>query len=122
MRRRLMLANHRKEDGGGGQWAYEMNITTVVDRWGGLTYDENGDFSNLVAMLVDMAQSLGTPTDSGWECYDIPAEFNVSVDGIRCEGLSVSEYYGEYEVTLGDLGGIVSVIITSQYLYAQNWS
>lgn len=73
-------------------------------------------------MLVDMAQSLGTPTDSGWECYDIPAEFNVSVDGIRCEYLYVYEYYGAYEITLADLEGIVTVTITIDYLFAMNWS
>lgn len=39
MRRRLMLANHRKESG--SKWAYEMNITTAEGYFGDLIYEES---------------------------------------------------------------------------------
>lgn len=83
MRRRLLLAASAAS--GGGKWAYELHLTPEWESgWWGDSVSIDGDFNELCDLLSQMLFELGEQDDFyDRALFDIPEEFNVTVDGVR---------------------------------------
>lgn len=82
MRRRALLAASAS---GGGKWAYELHLTPEWEwNWYGDSATIDGDFNELCDLLNQMLLELGEQYDFyDRALFDIPEEFNVTVDGVR---------------------------------------
>lgn len=104
MRRRALLAASAR---GGGKWAYELHLTPEWESgWWGDSVSIDGDFNELCDLLSQMLFELGEQNDFyDRALFDIPEEFNVTVDGVR-----LSEVYMINNISF-------EVFFTNSYCY-----
>ena len=115
MRRRALLASSAASGGGGQGWAYELHLTTSEWVQEDITSEFaifEGDFKELRDLTINMVKTLGYKGVYDYELYDIPEEFDFTIEGLKANSIHYSDN-GYLFITFGDSGEIDANIYDS---------
>lgn len=118
--RMMMAAN--KPKGGGGKWAYELHITADEMSQGVYESYIAGDYTELLSLATEMLLALGHRSDASYNIYDIPEDFDITLNGQRITAITGYLYESngdsfesiDFKIDSDDCWGYIA--LTDEYL------